>query len=208
MLRPLQTYLTMIVPHEHLSQVRTLKLHINLCNSHHRGRVTTLQSLRATIVLPKNIPQKKVILEAAKTTYALFLTLFTQKYTENDMCKILFQPLSCAIPNICFYFFHLFRTQIILFFLFWGRIHINQKHQLKLTEWQHPNLSIQFKSRRIRSSTRRTKLRSKNFRSNSLRGLAQMNAASVKDAFAVARASRDFRGIRYLHCPLPHLEQA
>ena len=41
-LRPLQAYVIMIVPHEHLSQIRTLKLHMNLSNNHHRGRVTTL----------------------------------------------------------------------------------------------------------------------------------------------------------------------
>ena len=116
-LKPLQTYMTNIVPREHLSQIRTLKLHINLCTNHYRGRVTNLQRLRATILLPKLIRKTNlVILEAANTTYVLILILITQTYTDIDVCKSLFQPLLCAIPNLYFHFFYLFRTHIILFF--------------------------------------------------------------------------------------------
>ena len=52
-LRPPQTDIIMIVPSKHPSQVRTLTLHVNLCNNHHRGRVTTLQRQRPTILLLK-----------------------------------------------------------------------------------------------------------------------------------------------------------
>ena len=54
----------------------------------------TLQRLRSMILLPKVIRKTNlVILEAAKTTYALILTLFTQKDTDIEVCKILIQPL-------------------------------------------------------------------------------------------------------------------
>ena len=40
--RPLQTYITKIVPNKHLIQARSLKMHVNLCQYPHRGRVITL----------------------------------------------------------------------------------------------------------------------------------------------------------------------
>ena len=93
-LRPLQISLTTIVPNKHPSEALTLKRHMNLCHNHHRGRVITLQRLRSTILLPNIFRNLSlVIIEAANTTHALSLTLTTQKYTDIDVCKILFQHL-------------------------------------------------------------------------------------------------------------------
>ena len=39
-LRSLQIYAKFIAQNKHLSQTRKLKMHINLCSIHHRGRVT------------------------------------------------------------------------------------------------------------------------------------------------------------------------
>ena len=90
-LRPLQTYITKKLPNKHPSQARTLKLHVNLCHNPHRSRVTTLQRLISTILLPKILRKTNLFfLEAVNTTYDLNLILITQKYTEIDVCKILF----------------------------------------------------------------------------------------------------------------------
>ena len=98
-----------------------------------------------------------VILEAASTTYALVLTLITENFSENVVCKFLFQPHSSAILVLYFYTFHLFRTHIFQIFFFpplWGgHTHIQQEHQVKLTEMQHLKISIQFKSRAITATT-------------------------------------------------------
>ena len=94
----------MIVPNKHLSQKRTLKPHINLHNNHHFGRVSTLQRLRSTILLPQLIRKIDLVnLVPANTTYALILTLITQTYTDIDLCKMLFQPLLCAILILFFF---------------------------------------------------------------------------------------------------------
>ena len=70
----------MIVPNKHPSQARTLKLHMNLCNNHHQGRVTTLQRLKSTTLIPKLFRKTNVAnLEAANTAYAQILTLITQR---------------------------------------------------------------------------------------------------------------------------------
>ena len=120
-LRPLQTYITEIVTNKHPSQVRTLKLHVNLCHHHHRSKVTTLQRLRSMIFVPKLFRKTHlVILEAANTNYALIPTLITQKYTDIDMCKLLFlfQPLLRAIQYFfafVFYFFAHTASKISLF---------------------------------------------------------------------------------------------
>ena len=83
--RPLQTYSTKIVPIKHPNQARTLKLHVNLCHNHHRGRATTLQRLRSMILLPRRFRKTNlVILEAENTTYTLILIPITQKYTDID----------------------------------------------------------------------------------------------------------------------------
>ena len=128
-LRPLQTQLTMVIPRIHPSQARSSKLYVNLCHNHHRGRVITLERLRSTILLPKLFRKKNLIfIEAANTTYALILIIITQKYTDFDVCKILFQPPLCAIHIIELY---VCRTHIFQFFLFFilGQIHINTNHQ-------------------------------------------------------------------------------
>ena len=67
----------------------------------------TLQSIRETFL---------VSLESVKTTYALTLFQITQKLVDSDVCRILFQPLSCAILTLHFYSTQFFRTHIVLFF--------------------------------------------------------------------------------------------
>ena len=105
-LRPPQTYIIITNPQKHLSQIQTLKLHMNLCNNHHRGRMTTLQRWRSTILLPKLTRETNLaILEDANTTYALIFSLISQRYTDIDVCKILSQPFSCAILTLHFYHF-------------------------------------------------------------------------------------------------------
>ena len=92
---PLQTWLTMIVPNKSQSQARTIKLHVNLCHNHNRCRATTLQRLRSTILLSKLLRKTNLVsLEAANTIYALILILNCRKYTDIDVCKNLFKPLS------------------------------------------------------------------------------------------------------------------
>ena len=116
----------MILPNKHLSQVQTLKLHINLCHNHHRSKMTTLQCLRSTILLQK-ISRKTdlVIFEAADTTYALTQILITQRYTDIDECKIFFKPLFVrhvhSLP-LSFSFF----ANIVQIFSFFGSTYINK----------------------------------------------------------------------------------
>ena len=96
-LRPPQIYIVRTIPHKHLSQIRTLKLHIKLRNNQHGDRVTTLQRSRSTTLIPKLFRQTNLVfLEAENTTCALILSLITQKYTDNVVCKILFKPPSYA----------------------------------------------------------------------------------------------------------------
>ena len=58
---------------------------------HHQRRVTLLQRLTATILQLKVFTKRNLItLEAANTTYAPIPILFTQKYTDIDVCKNLF----------------------------------------------------------------------------------------------------------------------
>ena len=97
-MRKLQTSITRMVLQKHLSQTRALQLHIDLCNNHHRGIMTTLQRLISTILLLKTFHKTNLVVqEVANTTYALILTLNTRKYTDIDVCKSLFQFLSSAI---------------------------------------------------------------------------------------------------------------
>ena len=80
-----------------MSQSPTLKLHVNLSHSHHQRRVTLLQRLTATILQLKIFPKTNLsTLEAANTTYAPIPAIITQKYTDIDLCKTSFEPLSCA----------------------------------------------------------------------------------------------------------------
>ena len=97
-LRPLQTYITNRVPNKHPIPRRTLKLQVNLCHNHHRGRLTTHQGLRSTILLPNLFRKMNLaILDSSNPTHAQVLIVNTQKYTDIDASKILFQPFSCAI---------------------------------------------------------------------------------------------------------------
>ena len=119
----------MIVPSKHPNQARTLKLHVKLYHNQHRGKVATLQRLRSTILLPKLFHKTNLVIpEAANTTYALILILNTQKYKDIDVCKILFQPLLCALLILQLY---VCRTHIIqfFFFLFWGQYLINTSYE-------------------------------------------------------------------------------
>ena len=92
-LRPLQTWITMIVPNKHPTQARKLKSHMNPCTKHRRSKVTTLQRLRSTILPLKFFQETSlVVLEAENTIYALILILITQKYTDNEVCKFFSSP--------------------------------------------------------------------------------------------------------------------
>ena len=121
MLRPPQTYFIMIIPHNHLSQIQTLKLHMNLCNNHHRGREATLQSLRSTILLSKLFRKTNLeFLEEANTTYALILILITQINTDTDVSKLSFSaPSLCNLHSLIFILSILF--QHIFLFCFGGK---------------------------------------------------------------------------------------
>ena len=82
-LSPLQTYVIMIVPTKHLSRTRTLKLHMNLYNIHHRRRVTPLRRLKLAILLRRIARETNlVILEVVKLICALTLILSIQRYTD------------------------------------------------------------------------------------------------------------------------------
>ena len=96
-LRPLQTYVILIVQNKHLSQARRLKPNMNLYNIRNQGKTTTLQRLKSTILLLKFFHKTNlVILEAVTSICALILTLISQKYTEFDVCKNLFSG-----PSMC-----------------------------------------------------------------------------------------------------------
>ena len=70
------------------------------------------------ILLPKSFREMTlVILEAANTTYNLTLMLITQKHTNIDVCKILFQPLSRGI-RILLPLLSFFPTRLIQIFSF------------------------------------------------------------------------------------------
>ena len=148
----------MIIPNKHLSQGQTPKLHVNLCHNHHQRRVTRLQRLKSTILLPKLFRKSNlVILEEANTTYALILILITQNYTDIDVRKKPIQPLSCAFFTLYFYF-AIFFAHIIQTFLFSGA-HTYTDTSTKTNRHATFNI-IQFESRAIatRASSRRTQL--------------------------------------------------
>ena len=109
-LRPLQIYVIMVVQNKHLSQTWTLKPIMNLQRIHHHERVTPIRRPKSAILLPKFFRKTNVIiLEAVITTNAPIP--ITQKYTDNDLRKKLFQPLGCAILTLHLYsVFHFFCT--------------------------------------------------------------------------------------------------
>ena len=81
----------MTAPNTYMSQVPTLKLHVNLSHNHHQRRVTLCQRLITTFLQLKVFPKKNLtLLEAGNTTHAPIPILITQKYTDIDVCKILF----------------------------------------------------------------------------------------------------------------------
>ena len=104
-LRPLQTYVILMVQNKLRSHTRTLKPHKNQCNIHHRDRVTALQRVRSTILLPKVFRKTNLVfLEVVNTTCALILMLINQRFTDAnvDMCKNFFHPLECVILTLHF----------------------------------------------------------------------------------------------------------
>ena len=113
----------MIIPNKHLSQVQTLKLHVNLCHPHHRGRVTPLQRLRSTIPLLNTFRKTNLVIpEAANKTYALILILITQNYTDTNVCKILDQPLFVRYLQSLPLSFSFFSPTSFKFFFFSGAL--------------------------------------------------------------------------------------
>ena len=183
-MRPPQTNIIITNPQKHLSQIQTLKLHMNLCNNHHRGRVTTLQRWRSTILLPKLTRETNLaFLEDSNTTYALILSLISQRYTDTDVCLNFIPALfvchsySAFLPLFCIFFAH---TSFKVFL--WGHLQINKQHQLKLTEMHNSKFFTQCVSTSltIRTSTRMTGFGSTDFCSKSLRCFAQINARSLR----------------------------
>ena len=120
----------MITPNTYLSQVPTLKLHVNLS---HNQRVTLLQRVTSTILQMKIFPKRNItLLEAVNTTYALIPILITQRYTDIDVCKTLFQPLFvCHFAlHFCFSFSSFAHTSFTSFLLiFVGHIQMYQERQ-------------------------------------------------------------------------------
>ena len=121
----------MIVPHKHLSHIRTLKLHMSSRNNHHRNRVTTIQLLRSAILLLYLLRKTiLVILEAVIKTCALIPILNTQKNTHIDVCKNLFSAVSVCNLHSLFLLFSFFpHTQLFFFFISWRETHLNSEHQ-------------------------------------------------------------------------------
>ena len=112
----------MIIPDKYPSQARTLELHLNLFNNQHCVRVTPIQRLRSKILLLK-LPRKTnlVVPEEANTIYALILTLTTQKYTDNDVWKVLFQVLFvCHSYSAILLFLHTYHSTFFIFLYFGG----------------------------------------------------------------------------------------
>ena len=78
-------------------------------------------TLEIMILLPKTFRKTNlVILEAANTTYALIQILITQKYTDINLCKVLFEPLCVPLLVLTPIIFHFFAHIIQNFSLFWG----------------------------------------------------------------------------------------
>ena len=123
----------MMVSNKCPNQARTLKLHMNLCNNHHRDRVTTLQRLRSTILPPKLfLKTNLVILKSAITTYSLVLPLITQRIKDIDVCKNSFNPLFVCHSHSPFLpFSHTHQSTFLLVYFgdkFLKRLHFNRGH--------------------------------------------------------------------------------
>ena len=130
------------------------------------------------ILLVKSFRKSNLlILEAVNTTYALTLILITQKHTDIDVPKISFQPLSCAVPNLLFYFW-IFSAHTSSFLSIFGAYTNKWRTSTKNNRNATFKKSIQFKSTRITADTRtrRREFCSKIFHSKSPRGLAQITA--------------------------------
>ena len=119
----------MITPNMYLSQVPTLKLHVNLSHNHHQYRVTLLQHLTSKILQLKIFPKRNLtLLEAGNTIYAPIPILITQKYTDIDVCKTLFWPL--FVCHFCSSFLSSAHTSFTSFlFTFLGHIQNYQERQ-------------------------------------------------------------------------------
>ena len=91
--------------------------------------------MRSTILLLKIFRKTNlVILEAAKIIFALILNLITQKYTDIEVCKFLFQPLLCTISLFTFTFSTFSHTLYSTFsFFFYGVKSTNIRTSTKAT---------------------------------------------------------------------------
>ena len=119
----------MITPNIYLSEVPTLKLHVNLSHNHHYWRVTLLQRLTATILQMKLFPKRNLTtLEAVNTTYIPIPIPITQRYTDTEVCKIFFEPLFCvSVLLFILSFAHTSFTSFLFSFL--GHIQNYQERQ-------------------------------------------------------------------------------
>ena len=126
-LRPPQTWLKMIIPNKCSSQALTLKLHVNPCQNHHSGRVTTLQHLRSMILLLKKFRKSNLdILEAVTTIYVLILILLLRIIQQILTCaKKEFSPFLRVKFIIChshspIFCTHIIQLLLVFFFNFFG----------------------------------------------------------------------------------------
>ena len=99
-----------------MTQVPTPKLHVNLTHNHHQCKLTPLQRLRTTFLQLKVFPKRNLtLLEAENTIYAPIPILITQKYTDIDVCKILF---SAPFLRVIIIFHFIFCAHSTHFFSF------------------------------------------------------------------------------------------
>ena len=87
-LRPLHTYIIMMIHNKHVGQTRTLKPLMNLCKIHHRDSdpFSTININRPTT---KKVPRMNLVILEAVNTISI-LTPNTPRYTHINVCKNLF----------------------------------------------------------------------------------------------------------------------
>ena len=109
-----------------------MKLHMDLRHNRHSAKVTPLQRLRSTILLPQIFRKTNlVILEAANKTCALIITLITQKNTDINVCKKFIPALFCVTFSSFIFTFFAHTLFIFFIFLFWGQIRTETSYQQK-----------------------------------------------------------------------------
>ena len=137
----------MITPNIYLSQAQTLKLHVNLSQSHHQCRVTPLQRLTVTIQQLKIFPKRNLItLEAVNTTYAPIPILIIRDIQILTCPKFYFEPLFAC--HFCSLFYLLHTHHSLHFSLsFWGTYKITKNiNKAKFTQQRNSKLINKYNS--------------------------------------------------------------